>query len=100
VAVRLEQLPPELHDRAGSLELKEEAIEAVLAGLLERLERWTSASAESVLDAVRARDVLLDRQVRWAGGSGRAAGIDGSGRLVVVTPQGRIELDAGEVHLV
>ena len=43
----------------------------------------------------------LDRDVRWAGaGDGRGAGIDGDGRLVVATDEGRVALDAGEVHLV
>jgi hypothetical protein len=37
--------------------------------------------------------------VRWAGGAGRGGGIDGDGRLVVVTDRGHVKLDAGEVHL-
>ncbi len=38
--------------------------------------------------------------VRWAGGSGVAAGIDDDGRLLVELPDGgRVALDAGEVHL-
>ena len=54
-----------------------------------------------MLDAWRARDALLGREVRWAGGRGTAAGLDGAGRLVVRLPGGgRTELDAGEVHLV
>ncbi len=52
-----------------------------------------------MLDAVRARDALRGREVAWAGGAGRADGIDGDGRLVVLTADGRRALDAGEVHL-
>jgi Biotin protein ligase C terminal domain len=37
--------------------------------------------------------------VRWAGGSGRAAGINEAGALLVDTAEGRVALDAGEVHL-
>jgi hypothetical protein len=33
------------------------------------------------------------------GGFGRGAGIDGDGRLVVASDSGRVQLDAGEVHL-
>jgi hypothetical protein len=38
--------------------------------------------------------------VRWAEGEGEAAGIDGEGRLIVVTADGQVGLEAGEVHLV
>jgi BirA family transcriptional regulator, biotin operon repressor / biotin---[acetyl-CoA-carboxylase] ligase len=100
VAVSVDELPAELRGRAGTLGLGADAIEPTLARLLAALERWLTASPEDVLEAVRARDALLDREVRWAGGSGRAAGIDGDGRLVVVTGGGeRVALDAGEVHL-
>jgi BirA family biotin operon repressor/biotin-[acetyl-CoA-carboxylase] ligase len=99
VAVAPEQLPPELRQTAGTLALGPEAIEPTLNRLLEALQRWSTASGEEVLDAFRARDALFDRQVRWAGGEGRGAGIDGDGRLVVETAQGRVALDAGEVHL-
>ena len=52
-----------------------------------------------MLAAVRTRDALRGREVTWADGAGRADGIDGEGRLVVVTSDGRRALDAGEVHL-
>ncbi len=52
-----------------------------------------------MLQAVRERDALLGRPVRWAGGRGTGAGIDGDGRLVVATAAGTVALDAGEVHL-
>lgn len=99
VAVAPEDLPPELRQTAGTLGLGPDAIEPTLGQLLEALERWITASEEEVLDAFRARDALLDRSVRWAGGEGRGAGVDGDGRLVVETAQGTVTLGAGEVHL-
>ena len=72
----------------------------MLGRLLAGLERWISSPDEEVLEAVRVRDALLGRQVKWAGGEGTGAGIDGDGRLVVCTGDGRVALEAGEVHLV
>ena len=99
VALREDDFPAELRGRAGTLALEPEAIEPALARLLELLGYWIGADTSSVLDAVRARDALLGAPVRWAGGRGRGAGIDGDGRLVVLTATGRVALDAGEVHL-
>ena len=99
VALREDDFPPELRETAGTLGLDPEALEPTLERLLSALERWIAADADAVLGAVRARDALLDQPVRWAGGAGRGAGIDGDGRLVVITDGGRVELDAGEVHL-
>lgn len=99
VALRREDFPPELRELAGTLGLDDEAIEPMLGRLLAALERWLAASESDVLEAVRARDALLDRQVRWPGGTGRGAGIDGDGRLVVATEEGQLSLEAGEVHL-
>lgn len=100
VALREEDLPHELRGIAGTLGLGPEAIEPTLDALLGRLELWIAAQPEAVLDAVRERDALLNREVRWNDGSGRAAGIDREGRLVVIGPAGQSVLDAGEVHLV
>jgi BirA family biotin operon repressor/biotin-[acetyl-CoA-carboxylase] ligase len=100
VAVRPDDFPAELRERAGTLGLEPDAIEPMLTRLLDRLEDWIAADPGSVLDAVRGRDALLGEQLRWAGGQGRGAGIDGDGRLVVITERGRVELDAGEVHLI
>ena len=100
VAVRVRDFPAELQDTAGTLGLAPDAIEPTLEALLGRLENWLTAPAEEVLGAVRERDALLGRPVRWAGGSGTGAGIDGDGRLVVATGAGTVALDAGEVHLV
>ena len=99
VAVAPAAFPPELADRAGTLGLEPDAIEPWLGGLLRSLEVWLGAGAEAVLEAVRARDALLGRPVRWGGRTGTGAGIDGDGRLVVRTDAGEVRLDAGEVHL-
>jgi BirA family biotin operon repressor/biotin-[acetyl-CoA-carboxylase] ligase len=100
VAVRPQDLPPELRGRAGSLQRAPHNLETVLDELLGALERWTTADPDAVLDAVRARDALLGRTVRWTGGEGVGAGLDDGGRLLVRRPDGSLDaLDAGEVHL-
>jgi BirA family biotin operon repressor/biotin-[acetyl-CoA-carboxylase] ligase len=100
VAVEESDFPPELRGRAATLGLDPDRIEPTLRELLRTLERWLAADAETLLAEVRARDALLGQPVRWAGGEGRGDGIDGDGRLVVLTAGGgRVALDAGEVHL-
>ncbi len=99
VAVDLAKLPAELQGRAGTVGLQPDQVEAWLERLLEALERWLAASEEEVLAFVRERDALYEQPVRWSGGSGTGAGIDGHGRLVVLTSAGRVALEAGEVHL-
>jgi BirA family transcriptional regulator, biotin operon repressor / biotin---[acetyl-CoA-carboxylase] ligase len=100
VAVRVQDLPPELHDRAATLGLEPAAIEPMLASLLRALERRLAQPTAEILDAVRARDALCGRGVRWADGEGVAEGIADTGRLLVRAAHGApIALDAGEVHL-
>jgi BirA family biotin operon repressor/biotin-[acetyl-CoA-carboxylase] ligase len=100
VAVDPAELPPELHATAATLGRAPGEIEPFLASLLAGLERALALPGPAVLDAWRARDALLGLEVRWAGGRGTAAGLDGEGRLVVRLPGGgRTALDAGEVHL-
>jgi BirA family transcriptional regulator, biotin operon repressor / biotin---[acetyl-CoA-carboxylase] ligase len=100
VALRVEDLPPELHSAAGTLGLAPASLEPTLARLLEALERALALDSAALLDGYRARDALRGHQVTWADGSGRAAGIDGAGRLVVeLEGGGRTALSAGEVHL-
>src|SRR5207302_361447 len=89
VAIREDEFPPELRDRASTLGLGPEALEPTLDRLLERLERWLGAPPSAVLEALRGRDALAGRRVRWAQGEGEAAGIDGEGRLVVLSADGR-----------
>ena len=100
VAVRLDDLPPELRDTAGTLGLSPSDVEPLLATLLGQLEGALALAPEALLDSYRARDALRGRAVAWAGGSGTAAGIDDDGRLLVeLDGGGRTALDAGEVHL-
>jgi BirA family transcriptional regulator, biotin operon repressor / biotin---[acetyl-CoA-carboxylase] ligase len=100
VAVRIDELPPELHDSAATLGRRSQEIEPTLELLLDALERRLDEPAETTLRAWRARDALAGRPVAWSGGAGEAEGIDGAGRLVVaLAGGGHVTLDAGEVHL-
>jgi BirA family transcriptional regulator, biotin operon repressor / biotin---[acetyl-CoA-carboxylase] ligase len=112
VAVRLDELPPELRPRApgeapassglpaATLGLAPADVESTLARLIGELERRLAEPSEATLQAWRARDALRGREIAWAGGRGRAEGIDGTGRLMVALADGgRTALGAGEVHL-
>ncbi len=100
VAVRVEDLPAELHGSAATLGLLPADVEPLLAQLLDALTERLAATDEATLAAWRERDALRGREVAWSAGSGRAEGIDGAGRLVVaLAGGGRAALDAGEVHL-
>jgi BirA family transcriptional regulator, biotin operon repressor / biotin---[acetyl-CoA-carboxylase] ligase len=101
--VSVRELPPPLDATATSLALAgaRMSTDEALAALLAALERWLPAPPADVLAAWRARDALLGRPIRWANGSkeGIAAGVADNGALLVDTADGRIALDAGEVHL-
>jgi BirA family biotin operon repressor/biotin-[acetyl-CoA-carboxylase] ligase len=100
VALRVEDLPAELHATAGTLGLAPADLEPTLERLLAALERALALDDDALLDAYRARDALRGQEVSWAGGRGRAAAVDGEGRLVVeLADGGRTALSAGEVHL-
>jgi BirA family biotin operon repressor/biotin-[acetyl-CoA-carboxylase] ligase len=100
VAVRVEDLPPELHHTAATLARSPADVEPFLAELLAALERALALPTADLLDAWRARDALRGRSIAWSGGTGTAAWIDGEGRLIVkLAGGGQTALDAGEVHL-
>jgi BirA family transcriptional regulator, biotin operon repressor / biotin---[acetyl-CoA-carboxylase] ligase len=100
VAVELDRLPAELRRTAATLGRPPAEIEAVLADLLAALEARLAEHQQVTLAAWRARDALFGRQIGWAGGRGRAEGVDGEGRLIVALHGGgRATLAAGEVHL-
>jgi BirA family biotin operon repressor/biotin-[acetyl-CoA-carboxylase] ligase len=107
VAVRLDELPPELRATAATLGESPDAIEPILARLLSALERRLNGPISEILDAWRARDALRGRTIAWnvhgpddRRRRGQADGIDGAGRLIVALPGGgRTTLEAGEVHL-
>jgi BirA family biotin operon repressor/biotin-[acetyl-CoA-carboxylase] ligase len=100
--VAIEEFPPPLDETATSLQLAgaTTTVDEALAGLVAALDEWLPRRPEDVLAAWRPRDALIGRSVRWENGSkeGAAAGIDSSGALIVDTADGRITLDAGEVH--
>jgi BirA family biotin operon repressor/biotin-[acetyl-CoA-carboxylase] ligase len=98
------EFPPELAGIATSLALEAAdpgpglhtlALDALLTGLDRRL----GAREADVIAAWRKRDALLGDRIAWNGGEGVAAGIDAGGALLVDTDDGRVALDAGEVHL-
>jgi BirA family transcriptional regulator, biotin operon repressor / biotin---[acetyl-CoA-carboxylase] ligase len=118
VAVRLDELPPELRPErsdgdvgssrpAATLGLPREEVEPTLARLLVALEARLVEAPEATLEAWRSRDALRGREIGWGTQSagaparrGRAEGIDGDGRLIVALAEGgRTTLSAGEVHL-
>jgi BirA family transcriptional regulator, biotin operon repressor / biotin---[acetyl-CoA-carboxylase] ligase len=101
VDIEEDDFPPELRETATSLLIADGArpIDELLQLLLDALERWLEAPPDDVLDAWRDRDALRGERIGWDGGEGIAAGVDDSGALLVDTDDGRLALDAGEVHL-
>ncbi len=102
VTTAAEDFPEELRLTATSL-VSEGAEdidnEELLASVLESLDGWLAAKPVDVIAAWAHRDALLGDRISWNGGEGVAAGIDESGALLVDTDNGRVALDAGEVHL-
>jgi BirA family transcriptional regulator, biotin operon repressor / biotin---[acetyl-CoA-carboxylase] ligase len=96
VGVNVHRAPPIAHVTSleGAI-----GVEPLLARLVSALDRWLSRPLPEVLAAWRSRDALLGRPVRWQNGSGKGAGLDDAGALLVDTDSGRVALDAGEVHL-
>jgi BirA family biotin operon repressor/biotin-[acetyl-CoA-carboxylase] ligase len=100
VAVCLEDLPGEVRSSAATLGRQPAAIEPLLADLLAALSVGLSAQPDQTLAAWRARDALAGRQIVWGQGRGQAQGVDGQGRLLVLTPDAStVTLSAGDVHL-
>ena len=99
VRQRLGDFPPELRDRAASLEMAtgRSVARAALAGALIAEVRALLARAPirlegDVADEVARRDALFGCEVRVQGGpSGVARGIDPGGRLRVEVAPGRVE---------
>ena len=99
-ALDLDALPPELHDSAGTLGLDPRRLDDALQRLLDALAVRLEESPPQTLRALRDRDALLDRSIRWDGGSGTGAGITDDGALRVrSTAGGELLLSSGEVHL-
>jgi BirA family biotin operon repressor/biotin-[acetyl-CoA-carboxylase] ligase len=100
VAVRVQDLPPELHATAAGLGLDPGDVEPVLGRLLHALQATLELDENALLGAWRARDALVGRRISWDQGAGTARGVDAAGRLVVdLDGGGRAALESGEVHL-
>lgn len=97
IGVNVSGVPAEVEDIATSL--VRDDVEGALHELLVGLEARVTQDAAEILAALRERDALLGRRVRWSGGEGVGAGIDSSGALLVETASGMTALSAGEVHL-
>jgi BirA family biotin operon repressor/biotin-[acetyl-CoA-carboxylase] ligase len=100
VAVDVAALPPEAAAVAGTLGRDPSELDVTLSALLSALETRLSEPKRATLEALRERDALLGKTVRWDGGEGIGAGIDDTGGLVVELPDGTTTtLSAGEVTL-
>ncbi|MBJ7471422.1 MAG: biotin--[acetyl-CoA-carboxylase] ligase [Solirubrobacteraceae bacterium] len=100
VAVELADLPDDVAARAATLGLKAADVDAAQDRLLELLEETLALTAPEVVAALAARDALVGKPVRWAGGDGIAAGMAEDGSLRVQTAAGaELLLDGGEIHL-
>ena len=100
VALDLDAMPAELRSQVATLDLGPAAIDERACGIGGRPGAVDRQRRDAVIRAVRERDALRHKRVRWATGSGTAHGIDGAGRLVVRGEDGTVSaLDAGEVHL-
>ncbi len=105
VAISDDEFPPDLRWPATSIGAGA-TTGSLLATLNPSLDAWVEVPPDRVLDAYRERDALRGREVSWEGpggsesGRGTAAGIEGSGNLVVESADGRrLSLGAGEVRL-
>ena len=99
-ALDLAVLPDDVRERAGTLGLAPAELPRALHELLGALERRLAQPPEATLAALRERDALAGRPVRWDGGSGTGAGIADDGALLVRDAGGALHaLAAGEVHL-
>jgi BirA family transcriptional regulator, biotin operon repressor / biotin---[acetyl-CoA-carboxylase] ligase len=100
VALEPADFPPELRGTAATLGRRPDDLDAALAEFLDHLTARLAEPAAATLDALRLRDAVRGRPVRWSGGAGTGAGIDDSGALRVRRPDGtHVALEAGEVHL-
>jgi len=99
-ALDLAVLPEELRGTAGTLGLDPAELPRALETLLAALEARLAEAPGATLAALRERDALAGRPVRWDGGEGTGAGIGDDGALLVRGADGtRHALAAGEVHL-
>ena len=99
-ALDLALLPEELRGVAGTLGLAPRELPRALDELLRALEARLAEPGDATLAALRERDALAGRPLRWEGGAGTGAGIAPDGALLVRRADGTLhQLAAGEVHL-
>ena len=99
-ALDLSVLPEEVRATAGTLGLDPRELPRALEVLLAALEARLAEPPDATLAALRERDALAGRPVRWEGGEGEGAGIAADGGLLVRGAGGTVHtLAAGEVHL-
>ena len=99
-ALDLELLPQELRGVAGTLGLAPRELPRALDELLRALEARLAEPGDATLAALRERDALAGRPLRWEGGACTGAGIAPDGALLVRRADGTLhQLAAGEVHL-
>lgn len=100
VALDVAALPEELRERAATLGRTPADVEPALHDLLAALDECLAEPAAATVEELHRRDALAGVPVAWSGGAGTGAGIDGTGRLLVLGDDGATHaLDAGEVHL-
>lgn len=100
VAVRTDELPPELQGTAATLGLEPSDVPRLRERVLGRLDELLALEDAALLELWRERDALLGREVDCGEVVGVAAGVDGAGRLVLeLADGGQTAVDAGEVHL-
>jgi BirA family transcriptional regulator, biotin operon repressor / biotin---[acetyl-CoA-carboxylase] ligase len=100
VAVDVADLQPDVRERAATLGRAPSEVEPALRELLGALAARLAEPPPAALAALRARDALRGRTIRWTDGAGTGAGIDDDGGLLVRLPEGALRtLEAGEVHL-
>lgn len=101
VAVDIDEFDPLLRESAGTLGRIPTEIPAFGAEFLAELEQTLTDPQDAISKAWSSRDALLGEAVEWQAGSGKAAGINANGHLLIDTPDaGRLALDSGEVNLV
>ena len=96
-ALDLAVLPEELRGTAGTLGLDPADLPRALETLLAALEARLAEPPPATLEALRDRDALAGRAVRWEGGEGTGAGIAEDGALLVRGADGTLHrLAAGD----
>jgi BirA family biotin operon repressor/biotin-[acetyl-CoA-carboxylase] ligase len=104
VAIEPHEFPDDLRWPATSVGHGAD-VESARRAVCAALDRWVETPQDEALDAFRARDLLLGREIAWTGagdadGEGIAAGVDDRGNLLVDLEGGdRLALGSGEISV-